>query len=543
MPDIKPELGNGDQPLSVDITDIPPGAAGAETPDPFEDGSEFKRSPAATAKWAEIGQKIDSEMPYGLGLDAPGQLCFERVEKNFQFRAVPEDDDFIFLHVEPLLDQAADLLDRGIRERMQWDDLAAKATTLGLELAEYKALDAIHAEEERDGYYSNEYLASQGEAAAANGSIPSLTEARNRMGLVATTISGSYNKAYNAHRKSAWLNGIVAYSFGDAPFKGYVKHKWDGVDYTVSDLSIQAAETLADYNFEQAYHGSLSQRESLNASIVGITWKKGFTDLINQWNGKNVSFRKRRTIAARNVQDVKARAATDADGLLNYGKRLPAIRDRFQSDFRNALARLKPAAKGLNELFGYDVALPADGTSISYFDDCLNWTRDAVHWLIRYARREQSSVVTISLRELVGAGWTDALIGGTLAVDIAESTFSGARGIRLRGVSMHYFLTATAEYKPRLLRARVKVPSSGLVRRLDGSAVQVDQSMLSTCHFGRVAERESTRIPDVFGAATLHNASPIGKWTISIDGFVAQGTALADIDDIELDLHIGFRLI
>src|SRR5262245_25250460 len=49
---------------------------------------------------------------------------YTRIETGFKFSGDPLDSDFLELHVEPLLDQAADLLDRGVRDRAAYDDIA-----------------------------------------------------------------------------------------------------------------------------------------------------------------------------------------------------------------------------------------------------------------------------------------------------------------------------------------------------------------------------------------------------------------------------------
>jgi hypothetical protein len=534
---------NADQTANVDLPLAPKLPEDPDQVLPLAADTSFARSATASAAWTRVTQLIDTEMPHGRGLEAPQSFYFDRIEKGFLFAARSEDQDFIYLHVEPLLDQAADLLDRGIRERAQWDDLAAKAATLGLEIAEYKALDAIHTEEEKQGFYNNDWLEAQGEIDAAEATRSALVTAEQYQRSAVTGIQTDYNAAYNANRKAAFVNGLVAYSFGDAPFKGYQNHTWDGVGYTVSALSIQAAEVLSDYAYTQAYNSNQSQTYSLTATIEGIKRKQPYTSAINQWNYKNITFRKQRTIASRNIQDVKARAATDPDGLLNYAKRLPAIQKRFQADFRNALARLKSAEQGMIKLFGYDVALPTNAASISYFDDCLNWTRDAVHWLIRFARREQSTVVVVSLRQLVGLGWVDALLDGKLEFSMNEDQFGGASCVRLRGVALHLVRAAKTAEPHRLMRARVHVPKTARVRRQDGTLIDIDQSELPPCHFGRLDARNAVRVPDIFGSASLHNASPLGDWMVELLGFVGEGASVTDLDDIELDVHVGFRMV
>src|SRR5262249_27192945 len=64
---------------------------------------------------------------------------------------------FVYLHVEPLLDQAADLLDRAASNRATYDQLASEMMTQILELKEALELEEIREQEEKDGAYSVGY--------------------------------------------------------------------------------------------------------------------------------------------------------------------------------------------------------------------------------------------------------------------------------------------------------------------------------------------------------------------------------------------------
>jgi hypothetical protein len=310
---------------------------------------------------------------------------------------------------------------------------------LALELNEYRSLDEIHQAEEASGIYDVNWKQSQAEYRAEE--LSSRWQSGLK-GFVGNMLNNFYSKEVidkqcNAARKSSWLVGIVYYLFQGQTFNDYVKHKWGDVEKEASGFAIESAE-------EQSLYSLTVQRDSLalqqgihnaNSEVSGERWQglKSRAD----WDTLNANFLRSRTIVARNIQDIKSRAATDADGILNYGKRLESLKKRFHQDFRDALARLQPVQKGLQDIYGYDVPLPTDESSIDYFDECLLWSRQAIQWLIRFSRAEQSFILPISLRSIVGDSvWRDKRQDGIWEINLSEDLFIDSAHVRLRGLSV-----------------------------------------------------------------------------------------------------------
>ncbi|MCI0538005.1 MAG: hypothetical protein L0Z50_22545 [Verrucomicrobiales bacterium] len=128
----------------------------------------FPRPNDEAQAWKSTVRKLATECPITTNesLSGPLNRFLLRIESGFTFKRNPTDTDFSPLHIEPLLDQAADLLDRGLRDRAVWDDQSVKALELWLELHEYKELDTIHSEEERSGVYEVPWKISNGELRA-----------------------------------------------------------------------------------------------------------------------------------------------------------------------------------------------------------------------------------------------------------------------------------------------------------------------------------------------------------------------------------------
>jgi hypothetical protein len=149
---------------SMEVGDIEINLKSQETVQPQENSSvdiasfqkiEFQRSGEEQKVWDTVQNILNSDYLLTSDGTSAGQLSkfALRIEKDFSFIAQERDDDFSSFHIEPLLDQAADLLDRGLKDREIWDEQATKMFLLALELNEYRSLDEIHQAEEASGIY------------------------------------------------------------------------------------------------------------------------------------------------------------------------------------------------------------------------------------------------------------------------------------------------------------------------------------------------------------------------------------------------------
>jgi hypothetical protein len=259
-----------------------------------------------------------------------------------------------------------------------------------------------------------------------------------------------------------------------------------------------------------------------------------------------------RTRIARKYEDMKIRAASLADGALNYAKRLPGLNDRFDLDFENAVQRITVIARGLVEVYGYADPLPIPDGTINYFDACVLWTRRAINFLIAFSRRDQGVSFPISLRALVGDNqWSAGAAVRTWVFNIPPQMFPSMTHVRIRGISAVVVRRTDVKMKrcrgeaKRLWQLTVTPPLRGMSIHLDRSAVVVDQKLVPSSLLARVQTRNARRDPDVVGMSSMHNASPIGEqWKVEVIGSMPSSAAadfLCEIGDIQLDFNIVFR--
>jgi hypothetical protein len=503
----------------------------------------LEREDSNQMEWLKI-EKVLSEAYFTEEKKLSGNLNpqYLGITNGFKFIPSPVDLELIQTHIEPLIDQAADLLDRCLRDRATWDELSNKMFNLALELNEYKELDKIHKEEEDSGLYDHQYKQSLAEY---NAEVAYLNTNKVNSALLENIISFYFDskkiiKLYNANVVTAWLGGLVPYKWDTQKFDSYLRYGFNG----------GSAKSLAEHYADSAgtinWHSLNYQKETLELQkafikdLVGVSTNR-LVGLKAQthWDEVNRDFQRRRTKVSRDLEDIKSKAAIDADGVLNYAKRLPPLKERFTQDFRDALARIKVVELGLKNIYGLEMPAPKSEADVDYYDQCLKWTRKVIQWILKFSRKEQNTILTISVRDMVTNDFTHMSEKGKWSFSLANNNFPGMCNIRLRGLSIN-----TREkllQKNRVWQFKVTPPAKTEIKHfLTKETVQFNQSFLEPCIFGRVFERESTKTADIIGLTSLYNASPIGNWHISSLGtFASLNTD--KIQDIELDFHLAFR--
>lgn len=467
------------------------------------------------------------------------------VENGFSFSEEPEDEDLSKFHVETLLDQAADLLERCVSERQTYQELVEKHTLVCLELGEYFDLDDIHIEEERLGYYEHQASKAESEYRA---------DARTVMlekGIFGT-IKDHKETYYNEERikeqefnegNAGYISGKAAYTFdGKSPTYRF---------YQVKNASKDVASHFKDFAVNRTRYqlevqkGALSIQEKahLAEAALASTRLTGSRDVSN-WKQHEKEFNKRRTIVSRKYQDIKSRMVSEANGALNLTGYIEASRKRFQQDFRHGYARMIRAQQGLREIYLKDTDIPMPEGSPDVFDQCLIWVREQIQWLIRFTTKDQSMVLPISVRKLAGEeGWGKIKTGGIGDFELPYDEYlSGMSHIRLQGFSA----SITESHEEMVLR-RLTIRPPTIGRAIDrtgrDSKHEIDQSAVPNITAARVTKRNLYRGADLLGASAAHNLSPIGIWKIRIDSDTIGDVDRESVEDIVLDIHISFRSV
>jgi hypothetical protein len=294
----------------------------------------------------------------------------------------------------------------------------------------------------------------------------------------------------------------------------------------------------------------MQKRFTAQAASESSRLRKESLDRLAQWSLANIGFRRERAQAERDAVWEKVYQAAGSGGLLNYHESIPPLERRFASDFRDALARLAAARRGLGALYDYAPVFPEEG-SPGYLDAVLLWVANARSRLAQLSQREQNYVLALSIKELAKGEWKSGQGKTEWTFEISEELFPAQALVRLRGLGMAVALPNPEQgtlvkvgrsKPPGVWTAQVSVPPTGTFRPATGAPRQLDQQAIPVCFVGRVADRNLARPPEVVGTHILHNVSPIGKpWKIKLSPKSTGGAPSKAIEDVELYLHVAAR--
>lgn len=531
------------------FTEVPkPPIPAVSTPDIGKLASEIRAAiQEGTERWVAYRNKIAPIFQFTRDGSPEGELSkhLTRIEAGFKFSAEEGDTGFSELHIEPLIDQAADLLDRAVRDRATYDELGAKWMSMWLELQAFEALQELRKQEGLNGFYSvaNEEAAAEYKAALTN--VQGLSTLAGYLHSVDTVYfdSTAINDVMLAADRAAWLSGQspTLLPDGSSPQASTLAYPNDAANPATAS---QHARIAADIETSQRIglqDSSLKAQALQLQSAADVAKVRSAGQLARaKWEFAKDSFSRQRADIEALFHVYEQNAATAPNGLLNYSKRLDSLRQRFTLDFRNALARLERVRAGMALVYGYDVPLPADPSDINYFDDCLLWTRTAIDWLVRFSRRDQGIVMPVSIKKLMGeSAFKNALAARKFTFNLPAEALWKSRftHVRMRGISA----TVEGSGDEHLWRLWIELPASSTVQHLSGNVVPLAQ-VVPACQLARVTGRSAVRDPDVGGISALHNASPAGDWTIRLPhSFAYADPDPSELDDIVLHLHLAFR--
>ncbi|RWD32582.1 MAG: hypothetical protein EOS34_20895 [Mesorhizobium sp.] len=447
------------------------------------------------------------------------------------------------LHIEPLLDQARDLLGQCLADRKSYAEMEASAVQIALELKEFEDTDAIHEQERLSGAYTvprdrawKEMVADYATLQGAEQAERSLFQGGSNLVFLLET-SGYYGGWY------AKASSGPAYATDEqTPEKKYQftlndKVVFDGVRSDVlRDLSIAQAEIerVPRTNFFWAsYYQAVAATQAAKLKHESSTLNYNYLDA-------TVETKEARLTVARAIFLQKTQAFIEPGGVLNYRERSRFARGRFVTSLMMAYQRLSASAQGMSEIYGFPIPLPSPQTwhdiggdvPDSFVDDCWLWLQEASNFLTIQQRQEQNTIVRLSLRSLIG----DGAFGSDKSrwqFDVTENEIPDAVLIRCRGIGLATIGPTHA------VGLRIRPPKVSEYQDIDGSVRRYDPATSTDVRSGRVLPANDIRDPDIIGVVHLHNRSPLGQWSIELIGPKPQSGQ--PISDILVDIHIAFH--
>lgn len=490
------------------------------------------------------------------GLDA-----IPAIESGFQFTAVKSDEEFHFMQVESLLEQSTSLLERCAVDRDKRDNLQLEKWKLQLEVDQFLRLHLIRLRERETGADTLAYERAVLDSAAERNIEESQKNAEAQLkALMDDQLASGLNKRMAARELAAW---VTAYPLKDQDLGGdEALYTFDGARKSKADHLYDAARIETDEAAWEQVFSLMARRYEMAAASGAGQLRKQSLDLLAKWCLADIAFRRERDQVAADAVWEKLYQAQSAGSVLNYADRITPLERRFAVDFREALARLAAARRGLQDLYGYAPDFPKEG-SAGYFDEVVTWVRNADQRLRQLAAFDQDYVLALSLKDLTKSQWEAGLSSSQWTFDIADDLFPGQAHVRLRGLALAVVGPPPEEpnqaaQKPAARKsagsapdetkatgfwfARVSVPPVATIKHGSGESLQLDQKAVPVCYLGRVMDREAAAVPEIAGANVLHNASPLGKgWKLALSSKSTDGIPTATVRDVQIYLHLVVR--
>jgi len=243
----------------------------------------------------------------------------------------------------------------------------------------------------------------------------------------------------------------------------------------------------------------------------------------------------------------RKRALSGAGGPFALYEQRDLALKRLCRDYEEAVNRACVAEEGLKRLYDHVVEpgpLPTEaeqlGTSITAL---AIWIRNSQEFLARYRLREQAFTRAVSVRSLLNRNaWgllRHARDSYVIKLHVPVDLFRDHDNCRIRGVAA--YLVGEAGTVPWSLT--VRLPDEAVYERF-GHSIEVDQTSRAVCLLGRVENRRSVRTPELCGAMTLLDASPVGRatqgglWSLEIfKPMGASSETFAHVEDLVLEIH------
>lgn len=424
-------------------------------------------------------------------------------------------DQFSIWQVETLLNQAQDLLERCMGERARYDDLRAKYLITCIDfLAEESELflQEARVKEEKAGisWYQHGIQSLERDADRTYVSEADAPPGSPGWQKIMEMMTGARSASQN-------LREIVQ------------SHSLAGEEYKTKRLHEREVKTVEAK--EKQVLLAQADAERFDATVKYL----------------------------RAIRNKKSDAITKPGGAFNYEERFTPLETQISADYTQAWGRVAAAYLGLKTLFGFEdqpkppeVAPRAAGLPPpKVLENLIVWVRDAISWMVRFTHSDHSFSIVIPVKALVGdIEWKRALSDlQANGKSLLEFKWDGSRldrycFVRAAGISASY----VSKDCDGVLQIDVAFPHFAISNHWTKTGPvksKIEQKTLAPCRLGRVVNSLTPRPPDVAGAISQRNASPIGdpnldgNWRFQIDVVSKRESDMRKISDIELELQLN----
>ena len=484
------------------------------------------------AERRQLQRQIPSLRSVAGEADARGPATISR-RLRYGSRGAEREAGLNTLYVEPLLQQAASLVERVLSEDPTYRQLKVDQTNLSLDLNEFQTLQAINDDEVAAGLFQLGLW----EASSASASDVAVKQAQTGL------ISWIQGREEDQKRLAAWSTENAQQPLATGWENKLSKHTlklfggWTPPQIPSGTSATDGNIIGGNLSYQLAAYSLDYGQQQIGAQVAPIDARAEFVNKRLVYSQADAGFKERRRNAAHQKLVAKLSATLAPDGPLNYQDRLRAIEERAAVDLREAHARMRVVGRGLQVVYGLNIlpvpALPSgeqDYPPSNLMEQTIHWIRATGLILQDLYARDQDVVFTLSIKDLLhSTAFRDGRESGSWTFDFPSGYLQHQRLVRLRGISASTRCESSRRY------SIVVTPPTDVIM-IHGPKWEgvKHRQHVDPCWISRIRDENSRRPPDVFGVRTLWNASPFGAWTIA----AAPGTDFKELDDLLLSFNL-----
>lgn len=431
--------------------------------------------------------------------------------------------------IESLLNQSADLLDRAIRDRSEWDDKANKFLEIALELQEFQKADDLLKKEVEAGYYKLEYKKAKVDLEMQEIIQMKAASAEIQMNKL---ISERFSPKALQEEQTNLRRMNTSYTFagyhsgpgGEEPREHEIN--FDQTIASISEFVNSGSLAMNQTNFAIQQELNKIQLRQLEANEKTASKNKLFFSDKLKWEEKNISFKLEHDQIIRDTSCYKLASFLKDDGILNYIKRLIPLQQKFNNDFIESNIRLNSASIGLKAIYDYEAPLPTFRKNyVQFFDDCIIWNRKAINFINSSTQNQIATTIPVSIRSLYKnlADFNNSYTNGKWKFNIDENFFKDKFQVKMLGLSLSV-IGLSKDYKEPFnldgcFQAKMVIPkkeSAYMQKSGKKTTLDLSEYLIPDICIGNVYSNESSHNSEIVGSQILSNLSPIGEWTISL---------------------------
>lgn len=466
--------------------------------------------------------QLQSALPTARDLPIPSKIDLSNVNA----------DGLPYWAVESLIQQAGTLLDRAVGTDERHFELAVQRFNARLELCQFFALDEISKRENEAGIFRLPELEANSDKTVLQNRIKGDADLAAFYEKILEKID---HKTFETLKNVAYELAVMNSDLSDRSKHPAENSNLGGQGKPLRNNLATAAMLQVETTFPLQEAQQKADERRFRTDVANNLARRETVDAKANYYTQDTGFKLARREAAVSIMQAKYHAMSAEGGALDYSTQLRNLEERQTLDITQAYRRLLAIDQGLKSIFG--TAIPGfPSAKPLVLQDAIQWLRKAHNWLTSLSMTDQAFPLRVSLRAELGDTFGSGIEQGwTLMLPLER--FRGQCLVRLRGIAAYAVFENNIRDEFYNLDVRLPADQATIILPSPSFTQSIDQKAVPVCWLRGVSSRALFNQPEIHGAQSLQNCSPIGAWKIKLDDASAS-KAKGKLRDLQLDFYV-----